>query len=225
MSYVKTSWVARVGTALNRFLKANESSASVELTADPTGVSKAGTPFTADNMNKIEDGIYDSHYPTFTEASTLENVASGDVQETLWGKVMKAIARVIVHDGWLNQSVKTTASPTFANATINSKLLSTYLGYLNQGVKTTDSPTFAKLTLTTSTYGSLDIVAGTSWVFPQGIYTVINMSTLRVQIHDGLGGWPGSDMGLDGAIISDGSNVRVYNGTSLTVTIHYRKFS
>jgi hypothetical protein len=221
MSYVKTSWVARVGTALNRFLKANESSASVELTADPTGVSTAGTPFTADNMNKIEDGIYDSHYPTFTEASTLENVASGDVQETLWGKVMKAIARVIVHDGWLNQSVKTTASPTFANATINSKLLSTYLGYLNQGVKTTDSPTFAKLTLTTSTYGSQSIGNGSSWVVPAGIYQAVG-SQLSIEI------WSGSDWFSPGSIatvISDGANVRVTNYSSSNQSIYYRKFS
>ena len=61
MSYIKTSWVARVGTALNRFLKTNESAGSVELTNDPTGVTTAGTPFTVANMNKIEQGIYDAH--------------------------------------------------------------------------------------------------------------------------------------------------------------------
>ncbi len=61
MSYIKTSWVARVGTALNRFLKTNETSTEVELTNDPTGVSVPGTPFTVANMNKIEQGIYDAH--------------------------------------------------------------------------------------------------------------------------------------------------------------------
>ena len=61
MAYIKTSWVARVGTALNRFLKTNESAGSVELTNDPTGVTTAGTPFTVANMNKIEQGIYDAH--------------------------------------------------------------------------------------------------------------------------------------------------------------------
>jgi len=61
MAYTKTTWLARVGTALNRFLKTNETETSVELTNDPTGVSTAGTPFTVDNMNKIEQGIYDAH--------------------------------------------------------------------------------------------------------------------------------------------------------------------
>ena len=78
MSYVKTSWVARVGTALNRFLKANESSSSVELTADPTGVSTAGTPFTADNMNKIEQGIYDNSVDldTIKDGGSLQGLSS-----------------------------------------------------------------------------------------------------------------------------------------------------
>jgi hypothetical protein len=47
----------------------------------------------------------------------------------------------------INQPVKTTSSPTFADATIASKLLSTYLGYLNQDVKSTGSPTFADATI------------------------------------------------------------------------------
>ena len=114
MSYTRTTWIARVGTALNRFLKTNETSTEVELTNDPTGVTTAGTPFTVDNMNKIEEGIYDAHYPEFTEAATLTNIASGEVGTTLWGKVKKAIATVLTHDGYLNQGVKTTDSPTFA---------------------------------------------------------------------------------------------------------------
>ena len=47
----------------------------------------------------------------------------------------------------MNQDVRSSASPTFANATIASKLLSTYLGYLNQDVKTTASPSFQGLSL------------------------------------------------------------------------------
>lgn len=41
------------------------------------------------------------------------------------------------------QDLRSSGSPTFADATIASKLLSTYLAYLNQDVKTTASPTFA----------------------------------------------------------------------------------
>ena len=95
MSYVKTSWVARVGTALNRFLKTNETSTEVELTNDPAGVSVQGTPFTVANMNKIEQGIYDAHV-------ALDN--NGLIGNTR-----------------VNQDVRTTASPTFADvhATVN----------------------------------------------------------------------------------------------------------
>ena len=114
--YTRTNWVARVGTALNRFLKTNETSTEVELTNDPTGVTTAGTPFTVANMNKIEDGIYDAH---------------------------------VVLDNNINQDVKTTASPTFANATIAGhnidSELDTLNGRVNQGVRTTDSPTFASV--------------------------------------------------------------------------------
>ena len=119
--YTKTNWVARVGTALNRFLKTNETSTEVELTNDPTGVTTAGTPFTVANMNKIEEGIYDAHVG-------LDN--NGLIDNTR-----------------INQDVRTTASPTFANATIAGhnidSELDTLNGRVNQGVKTTDSPTFA----------------------------------------------------------------------------------
>ena len=93
--YTKTSWVARVGTALNRFLKSNESSGSVELTNDPTGVTTEGTPFTVANMNKIEQGIYDAHVTADANASNL-------------------LANV-------NQGVKTTDSPTFKGLKILGK--------------------------------------------------------------------------------------------------------
>ena len=126
MAYVKTNWLARVGTALNRFLKTNETSTEVELTNDPTGVSVPGTPFTVTNMNKIEQGIYDAHVTADANASNL-------------------LANV-------NQGVKTTSSPTFANATIAGhnidSELDTLNGRVNQGVKTTDSPTFASVNTT-----------------------------------------------------------------------------
>ena len=82
--YSKTTWVARVGTALNRFLKSNETDNSVELTNDPTGVSTAGTPFTVANMNKIEEGIeavssiIDSDQDGTNNISTTGTITAGE---------------------------------------------------------------------------------------------------------------------------------------------------
>ena len=116
--YTKTNWVARVGTALNRFLKTNETSTEVELTADPTGVTTAGTPFTVANMNKIEQGIYDNSVaiedninqgvkttdsPTFASVNTghganevfkisKETLAFGNVQHTVVTRQVAAMA-------------------------------------------------------------------------------------------------------------------------------------
>ena len=214
MSYTRTTWIARVGTALNRFLKTNEDSPSgtVELTNDPTGVTTAGTPFTVANMNKIEDGIYDSHYPTFTEASTLENVTSGEVQETLWGKVMKAISYVI---GTAKPHIENTSNPH----SVSKEQVT--------GLKVTDSPTFAKLTLTTSTYGSQSIASEGTWVVPAGIYVFVPTVGILVQIWTGSA-WVGSgdsSISIHGAVISDGSNIRLRNREGSTKTVDYRKFS
>ena len=138
--YTKTNWVARVGTALNRFLKTNEDSPSgtVELTNDPTGVTTAGTPFTVANMNKIEQGIYDAHVTADANASNL-------------------LANV-------NQGVKTTDSPEFASvsttgnasvvgdlgvtgalsgASINTGGLGAFL--IGQNLRTTDNVNFANI--------------------------------------------------------------------------------
>jgi hypothetical protein len=61
MAYTKTTWVAREGTNLNKFAKSGETSTSVLLTNTPDAVSQQGTPFSAENMNKIEQGIADAH--------------------------------------------------------------------------------------------------------------------------------------------------------------------
>jgi hypothetical protein len=108
--YIKTNWLAKVGTGLNRFLKSDEDTTHVTLSPDPTGISQAGTPFTVDNMNHIEDGIYDAHYPEFTEAETLQNINSLESIGTLWGKVKKAISEII---NKLGQAVNTDSDVKF----------------------------------------------------------------------------------------------------------------
>jgi hypothetical protein len=93
----------------------------------------------------------------------------------------------------------------------------------NQGVKTTDSPTFAKLKLTTSTYGSQNIVSKGTWVVPVGIYQMIEtLPNIYIEVYTGSE-WVGQSH--LGAVISDGANVRIYNDYSSTETVHYRKFS
>lgn len=57
MPYTKTTWVDRLVQFPNRFTKASETSIGVTLTADPGTVTQAGTPISAANMNKIENGI------------------------------------------------------------------------------------------------------------------------------------------------------------------------
>ena len=223
MAYTKTSWVARVGTALNRFLKANESSASVELTADPTGVSTAGTPFTADNMNKIEQGIYDAH-----EALDANGLSAATPRINQGVKTTDSPTFATVNTGQganelyaMNQNVRTTDAVTFSS--VNTGHGANELYPMNQAVRTTDSPTFAKLTLTTSTYGTQDIAGNGSWVVPVGIYMFPLTTDILVEI------WSGSDWignrAASGALISDGSNIRINNEANPTRTIFYRKFS
>jgi len=61
MAYIKTDWKARKGSNLSRFRKENDTSQSVILHNEPTSVTEPGTPFSTQNMNKIEDGIYSAH--------------------------------------------------------------------------------------------------------------------------------------------------------------------
>lgn len=60
MVYVKTTWKDRIVQFANRFTKSNETPTSVTLTADPGIVTEAGTPLSATNLNKIEQGIADA---------------------------------------------------------------------------------------------------------------------------------------------------------------------
>jgi hypothetical protein len=61
MSYIKTDWKARQGKNLNKFTKTNETGSTVILENTPDAITVPGTPFSVENMNKIEQGIYDAH--------------------------------------------------------------------------------------------------------------------------------------------------------------------
>jgi hypothetical protein len=60
MAYTKTAWVEPQGSYLNRFKKQNETATSVEMIHDPV-MTNQPTPFSVENMNKMEQGIYDAH--------------------------------------------------------------------------------------------------------------------------------------------------------------------
>ena len=61
MAYTKTEWKERQGANLNRFAKSQETAETVILTNTPDEVTEQGTPVTPQNMNKIENGIYEAH--------------------------------------------------------------------------------------------------------------------------------------------------------------------
>jgi len=61
MAYEKTYWESREGTHLNRFEKEQDTPKSVILQNSPGSVTRRGTQFTVNNMNKIEEGIFTAH--------------------------------------------------------------------------------------------------------------------------------------------------------------------
>lgn len=60
MAYTKQEWVAREGVGLNKF-KDSTTDQILILTSEPDSITVEGTPFTADRMNHMEDGIESAH--------------------------------------------------------------------------------------------------------------------------------------------------------------------
>lgn len=73
MAYTKTTWKDRLVEFANRFAKSNETATSVTLTPDPGTITEAGTPLSAANLNKIEQGIADAHSSIDTHAARADN--------------------------------------------------------------------------------------------------------------------------------------------------------
>jgi hypothetical protein len=61
MAYTKTVWLERQGLGLDRFAKFEETPTSVVLVAAPDLITQPGTPWNVEDINKIEQGIYDAH--------------------------------------------------------------------------------------------------------------------------------------------------------------------
>ena len=80
--------VAQVYTAT---FETGAQSQYVETEVDPVATAKIGdmTKLNTTAKDTLVKAINEVNVPTFTEATTLKNIASGDNQPTLWGKVKK----------------------------------------------------------------------------------------------------------------------------------------
>jgi len=99
MAYIKTDWKARIGSLLNRFFKEQETDRSVVLHNQPLGITQAGTPVSIQNLNKIEQGIYDAH----------------ELVEIVTQKVLNIISKIPNHASANNQL----ADKNFVNSSIS----------------------------------------------------------------------------------------------------------
>ena len=99
MAYIKTDWKARIGSLLNRFFKEQETDRSVVLHNQPLGVTQAGTPVSIQNLNKIEQGIFDAH----------------ELVEIVTQKVLNIISKIPNHASANNQL----ADKNFVNSSIS----------------------------------------------------------------------------------------------------------
>jgi len=75
MAYTRTVWKPRQGTNLGKFTKHQETAEAVVLVNEPDVVTEPGTPFSADNMNHIEEGIEEAHLK-LDSAPTLEDMGA-----------------------------------------------------------------------------------------------------------------------------------------------------
>jgi hypothetical protein len=68
MAYTKTNWKARQGVNLNKFTKSQETSNTVILENTLDSITEPGTIFSVENMNKIEQWLYNAHQAICAEA-------------------------------------------------------------------------------------------------------------------------------------------------------------
>jgi len=93
MAYEKTLWEARDGSDLDRFEKTQETAKSVILRNAPNKITKPGTKFSIQNMNKIEQGIFDAHKMIASEETTREAAVG------LLAKADELLDRMITAEG------------------------------------------------------------------------------------------------------------------------------
>lgn len=127
--YTKHVWLPRLGTKLNRYLKTNDTTESVELTNSPDTITQAGTPFSPDIMNEMEGGISmgaanASYFATETTASgTTEAKTAGgsndiDYDDNPIIEVMMSYAQL-----YDNRTLVDGSSVTYQNAILAANAL------------------------------------------------------------------------------------------------------
>jgi len=129
MGYIKTLWANRQGTGLNRFRKSGETSTHVALVNDPESVTEQGTPVSIENLNKMEQGIYDAH-----------EIASGKVDKINVTPLTAIAAKKIAYNAQgqiTGSSDLTKADLSLGNVTNDAQVRRNEMGAAN-GVATLD---------------------------------------------------------------------------------------
>jgi hypothetical protein len=126
MAYTKTIWVARDGNDLDKYTKYQETADSVVLINTPGTITVQGTPFSPENMNHIEQGIWEAHNLIAAETSerkTADNSLQSALQTEAW-------ARQAVDDGLRAAIAALQANQNEHEYTV--MFFIQYIGYLKQ---------------------------------------------------------------------------------------------
>lgn len=115
--YIESENTSPVGAIIQMFLKSTDAK-NINLTINPLGSATLSDVKEVENLitthieNKsnphnitketlglgnVENVSVNNQTPTFSEAASLENIANGEKNSTLWGKVAKAISSLITH--------------------------------------------------------------------------------------------------------------------------------
>lgn len=135
MPYTKTTWQDRQVEHPNRYNKLSENSTEVVLTPSPGNVLRQGTPISAANMNKIEQGIADATTKAEAAETPAGAQAKANTAETN-AKNASAVKQTIPTNGDLNNVIEPglyNCYDTVANRPVNQT------GYF-YGVLVTQSP-------------------------------------------------------------------------------------
>jgi hypothetical protein len=111
MEYTKQTWTAPTGTGLSRYAKSAESASHVTLTLDPENLTNSPTPFTAERMTHMEDGIakaYDTAPPTPWAQYSGKDIPM--LPDNLAGTTYKRDNDWVDTDGWIGWGAVNTLS-------------------------------------------------------------------------------------------------------------------